>query len=437
MPKGNGYKSLHTPVIGPKQKPLEVQIRTKEMHKIAEYGVAAHWKYKESGSIKVSSEDDIKFSWMNQMIELEKEASNANDFVEKVKLDLFGNQVFAFTPMGDIIDLPQNATPIDFAFRIHSEVGYKTTGVLINGRIAQLDTKLNNGDIVELFTSKTGTPKLHWLKFCVTKQAQSKIRQWFKKHNREEYINTGRNMLEQEITKTVFDENIKNGHLLEIAKILNYVSVEDLLAAVGNGETTLSKVTSKIKKQTEAAEEGQFVSNKKKSSYKDEISGLEGMLYSFAKCCSPVPGEHIVGVVTRGKGVSIHRIDCPSLDTIPEERLMKINWKNDENPHRTYVTSIRIICVDKQGMLQDILSKVVDCSSNIKSIDANTNKAKKVGVIDIGVEVNGIENLNAIINSIQSLPDVHSVKRIQMNSKMKTSLDLKETKKKKAKKKTE
>ncbi len=437
MPKGNGYKSLHTSVIGPKQKPLEVQIRTKEMHKVAEYGVAAHWKYKESGSIKVSSEDDIKFSWMNQMIELEKEASNANDFVEKVKLDLFGNQVFAFTPMGDIIDLPQNATPIDFAFRIHSEVGYKTTGVLINGRIAQLDTKLNNGDIVELFTSKTGTPKLHWLKFCVTKQAQSKIRQWFKKHNREEYINTGRNMLEQEITKTVFDENIKNGHLLEIAKILNYVSVEDLLAAVGNGETTLSKVTSKIKKQTEAAEEGQFVSNKKKSSYKDEISGLEGMLYSFAKCCSPVPGEHIVGVVTRGKGVSIHRIDCPSLDTIPEERLMKINWKNDENPHRTYVTSIRIICVDKQGMLQDILSKVVDCSSNIKSIDANTNKAKKVGVIDIGVEVNGIENLNAIINSIQSLPDVHSVKRIQMNSKMKTSLDLKETKKKKAKKKTE
>ena len=434
MPKGNGYKSLHTSVIGPKQKPLEVQIRTKEMHKVAEYGVAAHWKYKESGSIKVSSEDDIKFSWMNQMIELEKEASNANDFVEKVKLDLFGNQVFCFTPMGDIIDLPQNATPIDFAFRIHSEVGYKTTGALINGRIAQLDTKLNNGDIVELFTSKTGTPKLHWLKFCVTKQAQSKIRQWFKKHNREEYINTGKNLLEQEITKAVFDENMKNGHLLEIAKILNYVSVEDLFAALGNGETTISKVTSKIKK-TEEEQEGQFVSNKKKSHYKDEIAGLEGMLYSFAKCCSPVPGEHIVGVVTRGKGVSIHRIDCPSLDTVPEERLMKINWKNDENPNRTYVTSIRIICVDKQGMLQDIINKVVDCSSNIKSIDANTNKTKKVGVIDIGVEVNGIDKLNALINAIQSLPDVHSVKRIQMNSKIKASHEFKDIVKRKPKKK--
>ena len=434
MPKGNGYKSLHTSVIGPKQKPLEVQIRTVEMHKVAEYGVAAHWKYKESGSIKASSEDDIKFSWMNQMIELEKEASNANEFVEKVKLDLFGNQVFAFTPMGDIIDLPLNATPIDFAFRIHSEVGYKTTGALINGRIAQLDTKLKNGDIVELFTSKTGTPKLHWLKFCVTKQAQSRIRQWFKKHNREEYIVNGKALLEQEITKAVFDENIKSGHLLEIAKILNYVSLEDLFAAIGNGETTISKVTSKIKKTVEEQEPNVFVSNKKKSHYKDEILGLEGMLYSFAKCCSPVPGEHIVGVVTRGKGVTIHRIDCPSLDTIPEERMMKISWKNNENPTKTYVTSIRINCVDKPGTLKDILAKAVDANTNITYVNAKTNYAKKVGIIELGVEVNGIENLTAVINAFQSLPDVHSVKRIQMNSKIKATPELKQKSKSKQKK---
>ena len=435
MPKGNGYKSLHTSVIGPRQKPLEVQIRTKEMHKVAEYGVAAHWKYKESGSIKAASEDDIKFSWMHQMIELEKEASNANEFVEKVKIDLFGNQVFAFTPMGDIIDLPQNATPIDFAFRIHSEVGYKTTGALINGRIAQLDTKLKNGDIVELFTSKTGTPKLHWLKFCVTKQAQSKIRQWFKKHNRDEYIDNGRSMLEQEITKAVYDENIKNGHMLEIAKTLNYISVDDLLAAIGNGETTINKVTSKIKKPVEE-ESNQYVSNKKKSHYKDEIVGLEGMLYSFAKCCSPVPGEHIVGVVTRGKGVSIHRIDCPSLDTVPEERLMKISWKNNENQNKTYVTSIRINCVDKLGMLKDILIKAADTNTNITYANVKTNYAKKVGIIELGVEVNGIDNLNAVINAFQSLPDVHSVKRIQMNSKVKATPDLKQKTKNKQKKKT-
>ena len=419
MPKGNGYRSLHTSVIGPKQKPLEVQIRTVEMHKVAEYGVAAHWKYKEAGSIKTQG-DDIKFSWMHQMIELDKETSNANEFVEKVKLDLFDNQIFAFTPMGDIIDLPLNATPLDFAFRIHSEVGYKTTGALINGRIAQLDTKLNNGDIVELFTSKTGTPKLHWLKYCVTKQAQSRIRQWFKKHNREEYVVTGRNMLEQEITKAIFDENMKNGRLLEIAKILNYVSVEDLFAAIGNGETTISKVISKIKKPVEE-DKSNFVSTRKKSHYKDEIVGLEGMLYSFAKCCSPVPGEHIVGVVTRGKGVSIHRIDCPSLDTVPEERLMKINWRNNENPNKTYVTSIKINCVDKMGMLKDILIKASDCGINITYANVKTNFAKKVGIIELGVEVNGIEKLNYVINSFLAMPDVHSVKRIQMNSKVKTT----------------
>ena len=418
MPKSNGYKSLHTSVIGPKQKPLEVQIRTVEMHKVAEYGVAAHWKYKESGSMKATSEDDIKFSWMHQMIELDKEATNANEFVEKVKLDLFGNQVFAFTPMGDIIDLPLNATPIDFAFRIHSEVGYKTTGALINGRIAQLDTKLKNGDIVELFTSKTGTPKLHWLKFCVTKQAQSRIRQWFKKHNREEHISNGKAMLEQEITKPVFDENIKNGQLLEISKVLNYVTLDDLFAAIGNGETTLTKVTSKIKKQSESEQKDTFVSTKKKNHYKDEIAGLEGMLYSFAKCCSPVPGELITGVVTKGKGVSIHRIDCPSLDSVPEERLMKINWKNNENPNKTYVTSIRINCVDKMGMLKDILIKAADTGTNITYANVKTN-SKKIGIIELGVEVNGIEKLTTVINALLSLPDVHSVKRIQMNSKVK------------------
>ena len=433
MPKGNGYKSLHTSVIGPKQKPLEVQIRTKAMHEVAEYGVAAHWKYKECGSIKASSEDDIKFSWMHQMIELEKEASNANEFVEKVKLDLFGNQVFAFTPMGDIIDLPQNATPIDFAFRIHSEVGYKTTGVLINGRIAQLDAKLKNGDIVELFTSKTGTPKLHWLKFCVTKQAQSRIRQWFKKHNREEHIGTGRSMLEQELTKAIFDEHMKSGHIAEIAKMLNYVSVDDLFAAIGNGETTLNKVTSKIKKQQEPEPE-QFVSSKKKSHYKDEIVGLEGMLYSFAKCCSPVPGEHIVGVVTRGKGVTIHRFDCPSLDTVPEERMMKISWRNNETPNRTYVTSIRINCVNKMGMFKDILIKAADCGINITYTTAKTNKEKGIGIIELGVEVKGIDNLNAVINAFQSLPDVHSVKRIQMNSKVKMATGEKPKTKPKTKK---
>ena len=241
-------------------------------------------------------------------------------------------------------------------------------------------------------------------------------------------------MLEQELGKLAFDEHVKSGELLDIAKILNYISIEDLFAALGSGETTISKVTSKIKKPQEEKQE-QYISTKKKSHYKDEIVGLEGMLYSFAKCCTPVPGEMIVGVVTRGKGVSIHRIDCPSLDTIPEERLMKISWRNTEVHNKTYVTSIRINCVDKLGMLKDILVKAADTNTNITYANVKTNYSKKVGIIDLGVEVNGIESLNAVISAFQSLPDVHSVKRIQMNSKIKTTPELK-TKQKGNKKKS-
>ena len=233
MPKGNMYQSLHTSVIGPRQKPLEVQIRTWEMHEIAEYGIAAHWRYKEKGSRKADSASDIKFSWMRKLVEYNKETKNAEDFVNSVKLDLFSDQVFAFTPGGDVIDLPQGATPIDFAYRIHSDVGHKTVGALINGRIAQLDTKLKNGDIVEIMTSKVSAPRLDWLNFVVTKQAASRIRQWYKKNKREDHIEIGKANLEHELTKTVFDEYVKNGEFDKVAKQMNYVSGDDLFAALG------------------------------------------------------------------------------------------------------------------------------------------------------------------------------------------------------------
>ena len=209
MPKGNMYQSLHTSVIGPKSKPLEVQIRTWEMHEVAEYGIAAHWRYKEKGSQKADNPTDIQFSWMRKMVEYDKDVSSAEDYVNSVKLDLFSDQVFAFTPNGDVLDLPKDATPVDFAYRIHSDVGNRTTGALINGRIAQLDTKLHNGDIVEILTKKTPAPRLDWLNFVVTKQAASKIKQWFKKNNREEHIETGKANLEHELTKAIFDECTK------------------------------------------------------------------------------------------------------------------------------------------------------------------------------------------------------------------------------------
>lgn len=410
MPKGNMYQSLHTSVIGPRQKPLEVQIRTWEMHEIAEYGVAAHWRYKEKGSEKADSANDVKFSWMRKLVEYNKDTKDAADYVDSVKLDLFSDQVFAFTPGGDVIDLPQGATPVDFAYRIHSDVGHKTVGALINGRIAQLDTKLKNGDIVEIMTSKVAAPRLDWLHFVVTKQAASRIRNWYKKNKREDHINIGKANLEHELTKAIFDEYVKEGEFEKVAKQMNYVSADDLFAALGYGETTLNKIVNRLKKPV-VKQEGESVHQHKprKASEKD-IVGLEGLLYSFARCCSPIPGEPIVGVVTRSKGVTVHRLDCKTLENIPVERLMDIHWSGN-NINKTYSTTIRIETGERLGMLKDVISVVSDNNTNINS--ANVKSKGKVGIIELGIELDNIDTLRRVMTALQAMPDVLSVKRIQ------------------------
>ena len=413
MPKGNLYQSLHTSVIGPRSKPLEVQIRTWEMHEIAEYGVAAHWRYKEKGSEKANHASDLQFSWMRKLVEYDKEMKNAKDYVNSVKLDLFSDQVFAFTPGGDVLDLPKDATPVDFAYRIHSDVGHRTIGAKINGRITPLDTKIVNGDIVEILTSKTPAPRLDWLNFVVTKQASSKIKQWFKKNNREEHIELGKSHLEHELTKAAFDEYLKQGEFDKIAKQMNYLSAEDLFAALGYGETTLNKIVNKLQKPKEKTIEDKFHTSARKKSEKD-IIGLEGLMYSFARCCSPIPGEPIVGVVTRSKGVTVHRIDCKTLEYIEPERLMDIQWAGT-NTNKTYTTTIRIETADKLGMLKDIIAAVSDNNTNI--INANVKSRNNIGIIEIGLELDNIETLKKVINCLQALPDVFSVKRIQTSAK--------------------
>ena len=418
MPKGNLYRSLHTSVLGPKSKPIEVQIRTHEMHQVAEYGVAAHWKYKEVGS-KAVTKEDMCFSWMRKLAEMDKETRNAAEYVESVKLDLFSDQVFAFTPMGDVIDLPVNATPVDFAFRIHTDVGFKITGALINGRIAQLDTKLKNGDIVEIMTSKNGTPKLDWLNFVVTKLAQSRIRQWYKKNNKDQHIQLGRSMLEAELTRQKFDDLMKSGELKEIAQQMNYTSQDDLFAALGYGETTVNKITNRIKKPEDA--EQPVISHTRQKKSKNDIVGLEGMLYNFAKCCTPIPGEPIIGVVTRSKGVTVHRIDCPLLENIPEERYLDIKWA-DTNLNKTYVASIRIDVQDKLGILKDVMIQLADCNTNIAYANIKSNAVKKIGIIEMGIEVDNISRLRDVITKLQSIPEVISVKRIQGTAERKSSL---------------
>ena len=412
MPKGNMYQSLHTSVIGPRSKPLEVQIRTWEMHEVAEYGVAAHWRYKEKGSQKANNPADMQFSWMRKMVEYDKDMTTAEDYVNSVKLDLFSDQVFAFTPNGDVLDLPINATPVDFAYRIHSDVGSRTVGALINGRIAQLDTKLNNGDIVEILTSKTQAPRLDWLNFVVTKQASSKIKQWFKKNNREDHIEVGKANLEHELTKAVFDEYVKSGEFEKTAHIMNYQSADDLFAALGYGETTLNKIINKLKKPEKKPLdlENTFHTSRRKKSEKD-IVGLEGLMYSFARCCSPIPGEPIVGVVTRSKGVSVHRFDCKTLDNVPPERMMEIHWSGDHTT-KTYSTTIRVETAEKMGLLKDIIAAVSDNNTNINYANVKS-KSNKIGIIELGIELNNIDTLKKVINSIQAIPDVYSVKRIQ------------------------
>ena len=400
MPKGNMYQSLHTSVIGPRSKPLEVQIRTWEMHQVA--------------SQKADNASDVKFSWMHKLVEYEKDMKNAEDYVKSVKLDLFSDQVFAFTPDGDVLDLPKDATPVDFSYRIHSDVGHKTVGALINGRIVPLNTKIKNGDIVEILTSKTPAPRLDWLTFVVTKQASQKIKQWFKKNNRDEHVKIGKANLEHELTKTVFDEYIKQGEFDKVAKTMNYQSCDDLFAALGYGETTVNKVINKLKKPKEKTIEDNFKNSRRKSSEKD-IIGLEGLMYSFAMCCSPIPGEPIVGVVTRSKGVSVHRADCKTLDTIPPERLMHIQWAGI-NTNKTYNTTIRIETAEKLGLLKDVISAVSDNNANI--VSANIKTKNHVGIIEIGLELDNIDTLKKVIACIQSLPDVYSVKRIQTCSSM-------------------
>ncbi len=415
MPKGNMYQSLHTSVIGPRSKPLEVQIRTWEMHEVAEYGVAAHWRYKEKGSQKADNASDIQFSWMRKLVEYEQDISSAEDFVNSVKLDLFSDQVFAFTPNGDVLDLPINATPVDFAYRIHSDVGNRTTGALINGRIAQLDTKLKNGDIVEILTKKNPAPRLDWLNFVVTKQASSKIKQWFKKNNREEHIEVGKSNLEHELTKAVFDDYVKQGEFDRVAKIMNYLSADDLFAALGYGETTLNKIINKLKKpQTQQEEEipSQTYHSGHSHKNKKDIQGLEGLLYSIAKCCSPIPGEPIVGVVTRSKGVSVHRVDCKTLESVEPERMMDISWSGDNNSNKTYSTTIRVETAEKMGLLKDIIAAVSDNNTNINYANVKS-KTNRIGIIELGLELDNIETLKKVITSIQNIPDVYSVKRVQ------------------------
>jgi GTP diphosphokinase / guanosine-3',5'-bis(diphosphate) 3'-diphosphatase len=423
MSKNNLYQSLHTVVVGPLSRPIEVQIRTEQMHRVAEYGIAAHWRYKEAGaSVSVISREEQKLSWLKQMLEMKEASEDARDYVDTVKLDLFRDEVFVFTPKGKVEDLPKGSTPVDFAYRIHTEIGHRCTGAMVNGKIMPLNTVLRNGDIVDIMTSKKASPKLDWIKFVQTHTAKARIRQWFKHQFRIEHEQDGRVLLEAELTKAGYDALLKDGKLLEIAKEMNFIEVPDMLMALGYGEINPPKIINRLKREQQNAE---AIANNPKLAerhhhqqqrtphhgHKDSpIEGLKGLLYTLAKCCSPVPGDPIIGVVTRSRGVMVHRDDCLNLTHVNPDRKILVSWdgKSTQKP-RTHSVRLEIQSIDSVGILAAVSARIAENGTNV--VKAHIRTVNRIAIIDVTVEVADLSSLELLKTVLRKIPDVFCVKR--------------------------
>lgn len=435
LPKPNRYQSLHTGVIGNTGRPVEVQIRTVEMHHIAEYGIAAHWKYKETGSsnAKITAEDE-KFTWLRQLLEWQSDMKDAEEFLDSVKGDLVYEDVYVFTPKGDVIPLGRGATAVDFAYRIHTEVGNHCMGVKVNERMVPLSTSLKNGDIVEVLTNKNARPSLDWLNFVVTGTARNRIRQWYKRSNRDENIARGRELLEKELGKKNFESFLKSEPIKVVANRFNYNSVEDLLAGLGYGEATVNQVVNRWRELVKALTPVEQISEEievetyvqkaaaisqrygSNSSAKGSspIAGVEGLMHNLAGCCNPIPGENIIGVVTRSRGISIHRQGCTNLETVDGERLVPISWNSpDGNSRRleTYPVDISIEVIDRVGVLKDILSRLMDNNVNVQKANVKTNPGKPA-LINLCIDVRDRQQFEKICIQIKNMSDILNLRRV-------------------------
>ncbi|HLE78075.1 MAG TPA: bifunctional (p)ppGpp synthetase/guanosine-3',5'-bis(diphosphate) 3'-pyrophosphohydrolase [bacterium] len=409
-PKTSGYQSLHTAVLY-EGEPLEIQIRTMQMHQEAEHGIAAHWKYKEGRAEQ--REFDQKLAWLRQLLDWHSELQDARDFVQSVRLDLFQNEVFVFTPKGDVVDLPAGATPVDFAYRIHTDVGHRTAGAKVNGRLVPLSHALATGDIVEVVTSKTGGPSRDWLNFVVTTNARTKIRQWFKKEARDENIARGRDQLEKELRRYgPVAAAMRPEKLREVAPKFSLGTEDDLLAAVGNGDVSLLQVVAALRGEPAAPEAPAVVPAPAAAPTRGvRIRGADNVLMRFSRCCTPLPGDRIVGYVTRGRGVTIHRHDCPnvkSLRTHPE-RLMEVEW--EAGTEGAYQVEIEVSAFDRVGLLKDVLAAIADSKTNVVSVNARVRK-DKVGVVNIVLDIRNLAQLHTVIQKVGKVPEVYTVERV-------------------------
>ena len=437
MPKPNLYQSLHTTVIGPDGEPVEIQIRTHEMHEIAENGIAAHWKYKEGITGSHDAKMEQKLKWLRQMMEWEKDVQDPHEFLDALKDDVFNSQVYVFTPKGDVIELPAGSTPIDFAYRVHTNVGNKCTGAKINGKIVPINYKLQNGEIVEVITSSNSTgPSRDWLNIVQTPTARNRIRQWFKKERREENIERGTDILEKEFKR--YNIPYKNSSiqkfLNQVAKKFNQPTLEDLIATIGYGGIATSQVMPKVRdfynkevnrqekekrmqekedKIKKNFDEHEYAKKRKKKDNGITVKGLDNILVRFAKCCNPLPGDDIVGYITKGRGVAIHRRDCTNIkldDEFLQNRLVEVEWNNPEKSK--FEGEVKIIAVDRVGLLNDIIHVVSMEKLSISGINCRVLKDNTAN-ISLLVEVNDISELKQLMKKIKSIPGVDDVSRMR------------------------
>ena len=441
VPKSNMYQSLHTTVLSNGGQPLEIQIRTFEMHRISEYGIAAHWRYKESGGSKPAAGGDkgfdAKLSWLRQLLEWHKDMNDSRDFVNTVKMDIFADEVFVFTPRGDVIDLPVGSVPIDFAYRIHTDVGNRCVGAKVNGRIVTLDSTLSNGDIVEIITSKASKgPSRDWLKIAKSSEARSKIRQWFKKEKKDENIVNGRSAFEAELKHCGLSmKDVTDSELLPtLLKKVAYPNLDDMYAAIGYGGFTAQKAVSRMqgeinrvlrqRQQEQQALEAAAAKPKEEAAHipapkkiKSEqgiiVEGLDNCLVKFSKCCSPVPGDDIVGFITRGYGVSVHRSDCPNVlrsrDNPAEAgRWIRVSWADKTS--ESYHTMLQIVAKDRISLIVDVSTVLSATKTRVLSLNARSTP-DGFGLLDLGIEVSDREQLKTVMNRLEQIQGVMKVTR--------------------------
>ncbi|MCY0888347.1 MAG: bifunctional (p)ppGpp synthetase/guanosine-3',5'-bis(diphosphate) 3'-pyrophosphohydrolase [Alicyclobacillaceae bacterium] len=423
MPKANMYQSLHTTVIGPRGEPLEIQIRTWEMHQTAEFGIAAHWVYKEDGE---GSRSEGKFSqklaWFREVLEWQQDFRDAQEFMETLKIDLFADEVFVFTPKGDVYDLPAGSVPIDFAYRVHTDIGNRCTGARVNGKMVPLDYRLRTGDIVEILTTKTGYgPSRDWLKIVKSSQAKSKIRQWFKREKRDENIARGREVVERELVRQRIDPHLvlSGAYLTDVMQKFSFTREEDLYAAVGYGGISaghvVTRLVEKLRKEQQTVQQDTLSLERKSASKPTEmgvrVRGVDNMLIRFARCCHPVPGDAITGFVTRGRGVSVHREDCPNVKSllVDGSRQIDVEWAS----HRdwSYHVALEVTAMDRHGLINEMMNAIAETKTDIMGVSARVD-SQKVAHVHLDVRIRNLDHLRSVTERLKRLRDTLTVHRV-------------------------